>query len=111
MQFGVLLPILVVVRKVLGGGGDMLLAPTESSSLLYPQAFKPVVFNLFCSRTPTCNSYSILYPQMCWCIILTYYTERPPLLGEISANFCGCHVVSVTDRYGRILGFLDRGGV
>jgi hypothetical protein len=30
-------------------------------------------------------------------------TERPPLVGEVSAN-----VVSVTDPYGRILGFLDR---
>jgi hypothetical protein len=33
-------------------------------------------------------------------------TERPPLVGEVSDNFC--HVVSVTDPYGRILGFLDR---
>jgi hypothetical protein len=24
-------------------------------------------------------------------------TERPPLVGEVSANFCGWHVVSVTD--------------
>jgi hypothetical protein len=32
-------------------------------------------------------------------------TERPPLVGEVIANFC---VVSVTDPYGRILGFLDR---
>jgi hypothetical protein len=37
-------------------------------------------------------------------------TERPPLVGEVSANFAdrGCRVVSVTDPYGRILGFLDR---
>jgi hypothetical protein len=36
-------------------------------------------------------------------------TERPPLVGEVIANFAdrGCHVVSVTDPYGRILGFLD----
>jgi hypothetical protein len=37
-------------------------------------------------------------------------TERPPLIGKDSANFfveIGCHVVSVTDPYGRILGFLD----
>jgi hypothetical protein len=36
----------------------------------------------------------------------------PPLVGEVSANFSfsdiGCHVVSVTDPYGRIHGFLDR---
>jgi hypothetical protein len=38
-------------------------------------------------------------------------TERPPLVGEVIANFLrieGCHVVSVMDPYGRILGFLDR---
>jgi hypothetical protein len=35
--------------------------------------------------------------------------ERPPLFREVSANFLnrGCHVVSVTDPYGRILAFLD----
>jgi hypothetical protein len=41
----------------------------------------------------------------------TIPTERPPLVGEVSANFFadrGCHVVSVTNHYGRILGFLDR---
>jgi hypothetical protein len=41
----------------------------------------------------------------------TIPTERPPLVGEVIANFFvdkGCHVVSVTDPYGRILDFLDR---
>jgi hypothetical protein len=40
----------------------------------------------------------------------TIPTERPPLVGEVSANFAdrGCHVVSATDHHGRILGFLDR---
>jgi hypothetical protein len=40
----------------------------------------------------------------------TIPTELPPLVGELIANFCdrGCHVVSMTDPYGRILGFLDR---
>jgi hypothetical protein len=36
----------------------------------------------------------------------------PPPVGEVSANFSmvrGCHVISVTDPYSRILGFLDRG--
>jgi hypothetical protein len=35
-------------------------------------------------------------------------TERPPLVGEISANFAdrGCCVVSTTDPYGRIFGLL-----
>jgi hypothetical protein len=40
----------------------------------------------------------------------TIPTERPPLVGEVVANVFtdrGCHVVSVTDPYGRILGFLD----
>jgi hypothetical protein len=38
-------------------------------------------------------------------------TERPPLVGEVIANFFadrGCHVIGVTDPYHRILGFLDR---
>jgi hypothetical protein len=38
-------------------------------------------------------------------------TERSPLVGEVIANFFagrGCHVVSVTDPYNLILGFLDR---
>jgi hypothetical protein len=42
----------------------------------------------------------------------TIPTERPPLVSEVSANFFffflrrGCNVVSVTNPYGRILGFL-----
>jgi hypothetical protein len=38
------------------------------------------------------------------------YTNRATATGEISDSFCDyrCHVVSVTDPYGRILGFLDR---
>jgi hypothetical protein len=41
----------------------------------------------------------------------TIPTERPPLVSEVSANFLrieGYHVVSVTNPYGRILGFLGR---
>jgi hypothetical protein len=40
----------------------------------------------------------------------TIPTERPPLVGKVSAKFAdtGCHVVSVTDPRGRILDFLDR---
>jgi hypothetical protein len=41
----------------------------------------------------------------------TIPTEQSPLVGEVITNFFadrGCHVVSVTDPYGRILGFLDR---
>jgi hypothetical protein len=38
-------------------------------------------------------------------------TERPPLVGEVIANFFadrGCYVVSVTGPYGHILSFLER---
>jgi hypothetical protein len=37
-------------------------------------------------------------------------SERSPLVDEVSANFTdrACHVVSATDFYGCILGFLDR---
>jgi hypothetical protein len=37
-------------------------------------------------------------------------TEQPPLVGEVIANFWDrrCHVVSVTDPYGSIIGVLDR---
>jgi hypothetical protein len=40
----------------------------------------------------------------------TIPTERPPPVGEVSANFAdrGCRVVSAMDPHGRILGFLDR---
>jgi hypothetical protein len=40
----------------------------------------------------------------------TIPTERPPLAGEVVSTSAdtGCRVVSVTDPYDRILGFLDR---
>jgi hypothetical protein len=41
----------------------------------------------------------------------TIPTERPPLVSEVSANFFadrGCHVASMMDPYGGIVGFLDR---
>jgi hypothetical protein len=37
--------------------------------------------------------------------------QRPPLVGEVSANFCGYKGVALSVRwipYGRNLGFLDR---
>jgi hypothetical protein len=48
--------------------------------------------------------------SVAWVRERTIPTERPPLVGEVSANFLWieCHVVSVTDTYGHILGFLDR---
>jgi hypothetical protein len=47
---------------------------------------------------------------MAWVRERTVPTERPLLVGEVIAKFAykGCNVVSVTDPYGRILGFLDR---
>jgi hypothetical protein len=49
------------------------------------------------------------YPSV-FSLINAIWTERPPLVGEVSPTFAdrGCHVVSVTDPYGRILAFLDR---
>jgi hypothetical protein len=47
---------------------------------------------------------------MVWVRERTIPTERPPLVREVIAKFFadrGCYVVSVTDPYGRILGFLD----
>jgi hypothetical protein len=48
---------------------------------------------------------------MVWVREQTIPTERPPLVGEVIANFFRikvCHLVSLTDPYGRILDFLDR---
>jgi hypothetical protein len=45
---------------------------------------------------------------MVWVRERTIPTERQPLVDEVITNFFadkGCHVVSVTDPYGRILGF------
>jgi hypothetical protein len=44
-----------------------------------------------------------------WVRELTVPTERLPPVGELIATFAdrGCYVVSMTDPYGRILGFLD----
>jgi hypothetical protein len=41
----------------------------------------------------------------------TIPTERPPLVGEASANFLwieGCHMVSAADPHSCNLGFVDR---
>jgi hypothetical protein len=48
--------------------------------------------------------------SMVWVRERTIPTERPSLVGEVIANFVdkGCHVVSVTDPYGRILSFLHK---
>jgi hypothetical protein len=60
--------------------------------------FLPFTF-LFTIKTQPCG----FSPQ-------ANYTERPPLVGEVSANFFvyrGCRVVSDTDSHGCNLGFLD----
>jgi hypothetical protein len=46
---------------------------------------------------------------MAWVRERTMPTERPLFVREVSAYFAdrGCHVVSVTDPYGSILGCLD----
>jgi hypothetical protein len=44
---------------------------------------------------------------------LTWVRERPLLVDGVSANFCGiegCHVVRLTDPYGRNLDLLERNG-
>jgi hypothetical protein len=46
-----------------------------------------------------------------WVHERTIPTERPQLVREVTAKFAdiGCQMVSVTDPYGRILGYLERG--
>jgi hypothetical protein len=49
--------------------------------------------------------------SMIWVRERNIPTEQPPLVGEVISNLFGdrgCHVVSVTDPYCRILGFLYR---
>jgi hypothetical protein len=54
---------------------------------------------IFCLKTDS----------VAWVRERTIPTERPPLVGEVNTDFYGgCHVVRVADRFGRIIGFLDR---
>jgi hypothetical protein len=48
--------------------------------------------------------------SVAWVLERTILNERSPLVGEVNASFADreCHVVSATDPYGSILGFLDR---
>jgi hypothetical protein len=53
----------------------------------------------------------IINNSVAWVLERTIPIERPPLVGQVSANFLrieGCSVVSALDPYGRNLGFLDR---
>jgi hypothetical protein len=54
--------------------------------------------------------YTVCHNSVAWVREQTTPTERPPPVSEVSANFAnrGCHVVRVTNPYGRILCFLDR---
>jgi hypothetical protein len=66
---------------------------------------------LLCTRIQLClqaNKNQTNY--VAWMRERTILTEVPPLVGEVSDNFAdrGCHMVSVTDPYGRILVFLHR---
>jgi hypothetical protein len=56
-----------------------------------------------------CQYHSLVYYFQF--IVHNRLTSRRYISGEVIANFFvdrGCHVVSMTDPYGRILGFLDR---
>jgi hypothetical protein len=81
--------------------------------------------NIPTERSPLVSEVGvILTPIMCIYIYIYIYinsvasvrkrtipTERPSFVREVSANFFadrGCHVASVTNPYGRILGFLDQ---
>jgi hypothetical protein len=93
--------------------------PVPSSFLLFPRASRGPPWNWTLEQTacgmarprryvlPSVNNNN---NSMVWVREQTIPTERTPLVGEVSVNFAdrGCHVVSVTDIYGRILGFLDR---
>jgi hypothetical protein len=62
--------------------------------------------------SPSCTRECLYLEEknsVAWVRERTIPAERPPLVGEVSAKFAdrGCHVVSLTDPYGRILGFID----
>jgi hypothetical protein len=71
-------------------------------SVSAPLFMNEFLWNFMLSRTQK-NSVALVRDQ-------TIPTERPPLVGEVSSNFAdiGCHVVSVSDPYGRILVLLHR---
>jgi hypothetical protein len=61
-------------------------------------------------KTKTKGKNKLKTDSVVWDHKRTISTERPPLVGEVSANLFAvrwCHVVNVTDLYGRMLGFLD----
>jgi hypothetical protein len=58
----------------------------------------------FASCEPQNNNYKKQINSVALVRERTISTERPPLVGEVGANYC---VVSATDPYGRILGILD----
>jgi hypothetical protein len=60
-------------------------------------------YECFIQHTKRTNSVALVHKR-------TTQTERPPLVGEVSANFRGqrYRVVSPTDPRGRIISFLDQ---
>jgi hypothetical protein len=69
------------------------------------------MFNTICVK----DDYLIKVSFLKYSGLLDYlvYCFPPECIGWKSADFqffadTGCHVISVTDPYGRILGFLDR---
>jgi hypothetical protein len=86
-------------------------------SPVYPSYVKPQWFRLVRSLQFSCGFWSVTDwkggggGSVASVHKRTIPKERPPLVSEVSANFFavrGCHVVSVMNPYGRILGFLDR---
>jgi hypothetical protein len=60
------------------------------------------------SLKPQVSYQKLRLNSVAWVRERTIPTERPPLASKVSANFCSCNVVRVTDPYCRILAFLAR---
>jgi hypothetical protein len=92
----------IVQRQV--GQGNLLRKFCSNPSLVRPQLiWESEIFSIM-----SISSKTKLNPVAS---VSELTTPTEPLVGEDSVNFCGyrgCHVVSVTDPYGRILDFLDR---
>jgi hypothetical protein len=91
------------------------LDPVEKTTVLAPLGIEPrkscpILYRVSYPSKNICESMKtkLKLNSVAWVRERTIQTEQSPLVGELSATFCGCHVVSVTDPYGRILGFLDR---
>jgi hypothetical protein len=76
---------------------------------MYPYHIK-IYFNAYCRQYIQCYIKKNIQKLRGLSLQANYIpTEQPPLVSKVSANFFadrGCHVVSVTNPYDRILGFL-----